>query len=443
MDIVKKNIISILCGVVALIAIIALFWPTGSYEAELQTKLEQRKQASTRLDQLLHQPRVLPTVQPGDSAQVPLDQFPSEKIIERGEAAQKEVKTEASTMLETALKINRHTLLVEGSLPDPRSTDQFRFSGEYRRRLNVPLNATRDAAPPNYPNSIQQQVLAGGLPPTKEQIDAAAKALWERKYEPQRATYSNGQTNDAELKAQYTQEVAKLPEQMKQQVAATHKMYIDADALDYSGALQTSAQTGQPPSALDIWIAQSGLWIEEDVARAIARTNADAKNILEATVKRLIKIQLPRADKDAASFYVHAGATTGGAPGASAPPPIVNGDVFVPSVSATGRVSNPLYDVVSFTVVIDVDAAKVTTVLEELMRDQFIYVRSMDITQVDSVAMQAMGYLYGQAPVAQLTLHCEAVFLRGWTVPLMPTLVRQQLGIGAASSGAQAPGYME
>jgi hypothetical protein len=434
MDIVKKNLISILCGVVALIAIIGLFWPTGSYQEQLQTELNQRKQTQASLQQLLHQSRKLPIVQPGQSEQAPLEQFPSEAIIKQGEAAQQEVKTEAAQMLKTAVEINRHPLLVEASLPSPRTTDQFRFSGEYVRRLNVPLNNAKDIAPPNYPQSVQQQILNGGQPPTKEQVDAAAKELWEKKYVPQQATYSNGQTNEAELKAQADQETAKLPEQMKQQVATTHKMYVDPGALDYSPALQTAAQTGRPPAPADIWFAQVGLWVEEDVAKAIAASNASAKNVLDATVKRLIKIELPRVDKDSRDFYVLAAAPGGGAAGAGAAMPApADPAAPVASVSPTGRVSNPLYDVVAFTVVMDVDAAKVPDVLQELTRNQFLYVRQTDVSNVDSIAEQAMGYLYGKSPVAQLTLKCEAIFLRDWTKDLMPSVVQQQLGITPAT----------
>jgi hypothetical protein len=433
MDIVKKNLISILCGVVALIAIVALFWPTGGYQEQLQAELNQRKQTETSLQQLLRQPRRLPIVQPGQSEQAPLKQFPSETIIKQGEAAQQEVKTEAARMLKTAVEINRHQPLVEGSLPNPRTTDQFRFTGDYVRRLNVPLIGSKDAAPPHYPLSVQQQILNGGQPPTKEEVDAAAKEMWDTKYEQRRATYSNGQTNEAELKGQYDQEVAKLPEQMKQRVATTHKMYVDPDALDYSPALQSAAQMGRPATPADIWFAQMGLWIEEDVAKAIANSNASAKNVLDAPVKRLIKIELPRVDKNFQDFYVFATHTAPGAGNAEAPPPPAEPGALVASVSPTGRVSNPLYDVVAFTVVMDVDAAKVPTVLQELMRNQFIYVRQTDVSNVDSVAEQAMGYLYGDAPVAQLTLKCEAIFLRDWTKDLMPASVQQALGIVPAA----------
>jgi len=40
MEIVKKNILSVICGVIALIALIALFWPIGGMYSDDQVKLD-------------------------------------------------------------------------------------------------------------------------------------------------------------------------------------------------------------------------------------------------------------------------------------------------------------------------------------------------------------------------------------------------------------------
>jgi hypothetical protein len=96
--------------------------------------------------------------------------------------------------------------------------------------------------------------------------------------------------------------------------------------------------------------------------------------------------------------------------------------------SPTGRVSNGLYDVVHFDVIMDVDAEMVPMVMSELSRERFITVRRIDnLMAVDSALEQVQGYFYGNRPVVRLTLACEALFLREWTKPLMPTGVKRIL----------------
>ena len=51
MDIVKKNILSIICGVVILLAIVSLFWPIGGMIESAQKRADERKDLYTKLDE--------------------------------------------------------------------------------------------------------------------------------------------------------------------------------------------------------------------------------------------------------------------------------------------------------------------------------------------------------------------------------------------------------
>ena len=62
----------------------------------------------------------------------------------------------------------------------------------------------------------------------------------------------------------------------------------------------------------------------------------------------------------------------------------------------------------------------------------------MNWTSVDSAERLGEGLVYGDAPVANLQLECEALFMRSWTVPLMPPAVKQSLGI--TEQAPTAPG---
>lgn len=53
---------------------------------------------------------------------------------------------------------------------------------------------------------------------------------------------------------------------------------------------------------------------------------------------------------------------------------------------------------------------------------------NIDVTAVDPYSMAAApsNMLYGKDPVARVVIRCEALFLRSWTLPLMPTEVKQK-----------------
>jgi hypothetical protein len=420
MDIVKKNVVSILCGVVAVIAIVVLFWPTSGYQTKLQSELDARKGIYGSLSQLQSRQRNLPIVTPGQSEQAPLGRFPSEPVIQAGNQVKQKVQTQAQQMLKDAIAINTHELLVADSLPSPRTTDQFRFTQEYVKRLNLRQD-------PNNTECIQSQILQGVQPPTQDQVKQATADLWENKFKPQISRYSNNQSNEKDVKAEFDRAAAALPNQLMQQAATGHKIYVESDALDFDPTVQKAAVEGQPATPVDIWYAQMGLWIESDIAKAIAQTNQQSDNVLSSPVKRLVKITLPRADR---GFYIMAGQSQGtGSKNQPAQVQSVSPDTVVAGVSPTGRVSNTLYDVVQFDLVVDVEANMVPVFLADLTRNQFIYVDQLNLESVDSVAMKAQGYLYGEKPVVRLTLKCEMLFLRGWTVPLMPPDIKQQLGV--------------
>jgi hypothetical protein len=57
----------------------------------------------------------------------------------------------------------------------------------------------------------------------------------------------------------------------------------------------------------------------------------------------------------------------------------------------------------------------------------------VDAKHIDAAAAQLAGYYYNTPenykPVAQVTMNCEALLLRNWTVPLMPKPIRTLLQI--------------
>jgi hypothetical protein len=214
---------------------------------------------------------------------------------------------------------------------------------------------------------------------------------------------------------------------MRRKVAESSLVYVSPDTFDLNPKIAGAGR----PDADSIWWAQVGLWIQQDVAAAILATNKNAKNVIDAPVKHLVQFRMVQ------------GFQTGGAvPAAAADPatadatPVTKNPLFV-----TGRASNALYDVIHFNLVVNMEAAHVPTFIRELSRNRFMSVTQLSLHTPQPVNPNeaSAGYIYGDAPIVTATMTCEALFLRQWTVPLMPKSIKLQLGIpepGAAPAPA-------
>jgi hypothetical protein len=94
--------------------------------------------------------------------------------------------------------------------------------------------------------------------------------------------------------------------------------------------------------------------------------------------------------------------------------------------------------VVNFELVLRVDYTKIPQIIADLERNRLFTVLSTSVSSVNAAEeRKTNGFVYGDQPVAEVTLICEALFLRSWTVDkdnkfakaLMPEIVRQTLAI--------------
>jgi hypothetical protein len=436
MEIVKKNIASILCGVVAIAAVVAWFWPIGGMYSTLKADVDKSKQQYDQVEQLRKAPRKLPTlVLEGTPEQAELKSFPNEKVIKAGKEKTAALTAQSKQMLATVTQLNIHKLLVPDSLPNPNSTAAQVFPTAYLEELGLSAKGYETGIP---------KMLNATSPPTTDELTEIAQDIWENNYK-SRILLVAGQDNYQDVANQFTYEVvANLKEQEQRKRATNHMVYLDEASL----AASTAIQPGQVPKKHEIWFAQVGLWIEQDVAKAIVAANKGAKNILDAPVKHLYALKLPFGG----DMYVRGGGT--GTEGAAALPTDANGAPQLFVASPTGRACNDLYDVVHFDLVLRVDYTKIPQILNELERDRLFTVLTTSVSSVDAAdEKNKFGYIYGDQPVAELTLTCEALFLRSWTVDkennfkgaLMPQAVRQHVGAESGpglgmGGGMAAPG---
>jgi hypothetical protein len=436
MEIVKKNLVSIICGVVALAALVAAFvWPLDGYFTDLKTRVDKRAQIEKKVQGLVNKVRTLPvfTADPSKPDGDRLTKFPSREIIKKGNEAQKAVRTQSDKVYDAAWRMNNegHGLVSEGSLPRPLS-DSIAIS--FRSKLQAALD------------QLRMQELLAGVPPTDEELKNRKGQIWAEMQKKFIIVNDQVKNQEAVMK-EYNAAIAKLPDLMKEEMATKWKMYIDPLYVmrvpDYIPA------DGRSPDPNQIWWAQVAFWVTRDVASAIRDMNADSRTVTTSPVKNLLYLSIPDSFFPAMTNQAVGASSRGdsGDSGATSPTGgLPDPAIAIPDGAAqspTKRISNNLFDVVQFRLMVDIEADKVPLFLKTLATNRFVSVIRLEMNPVDSQLKQITGYVYGSKPVVTLDLDCEAVFMRQWTIKYMPKgrgSVREMLGIPEEQGNKTAMG---
>ncbi len=443
MDLVKKNIVSVICGVVAIVAIAASFFPLGGYISDLQGSLDTSKSTYSTVEGLLPEkkPRTLPILKLDETTPQPLPMFPSKDVIDKASAVVKEVSAQSIKMRDAAIAMNQRPLLVARSLPAPTPQEEIAFRNQYGALVSPPMQGpTPSGGPPPLLAEFK-----GGVLPQQAAIEMERqrrlREIQETKVQKDFRGQIINQPEIAELNAQAT---AGAPVELRQAVANKSLFYVEVLPQNGGPTLDIAPGiigTGRPKLEA-IWWAQVALWIQRDVLTAMREVNTAPlengkvpANLMEAPVKRVQRIAIPMTQN---MFVTAAGQA------AAAADPTVAADAALPKVvqaSPTGRVSNGMYDVVHFQIHADIEVDKIPQVLRTISHNRLMSVYHVDAKAVDATQAELAGYYYGSKPVATVTMHCEALLLRNWTAPLMPKAIRAILQIpDPPVPGATVPG---
>jgi hypothetical protein len=449
MEIVKKHILSVVCGVVALVAVVLAFWPLGSMKEKAQTDLNTRSARYSQIQSLRTRQRHLPTVDMGTSEAPLLPGFPTDSAIKKAQTLAEKVAAEKSSVIRAAEESNARELLVPQSLPNSAGNTAFEFKARYLETVA------------QFP-----KLIGAGQPPTAAEIEAAKLALWETQYKPNilRPNGVEDPISAADQKKAFDREVLDLPEKEKYHRAAQIKVYVAPEVFQPNTGIATAG--GSAPSRKTIWYAQLNLWLQTDIASAITAANKPYRDVVAAPVKNWLSLRVDPYRREGIAPGANVGgygSSPSGPPGGgygtspTAPPGYgygaPTGPAMAPAAAAptgsgepkfdlspTGRVCNTLYDVVPFTLVVDVQANQIPMFLQELGRNRLIAPTSVSIQPLDANTLLASpyNYVYGSDPVARVTISAEALYLRSWTEKLMPDEVKvNDLGI---VSSAGTPG---
>lgn len=460
MEMVKKNIVSIICGVVAVIAIVALIWPISGWYTDLKAEADKHAKVAGDIDSVLHTSRTIPAAFDNDAAQPqPLPVFPTRDVIEKGEEWVKRAHAQAQAAMDAVVRLNseKHLVLLTSALPRPSQEAPYDFRKHYNAVMQrggkpLPISGagTRGPAPENIPDEILQSTVA----PTEDEIVTALNTFWQEKYAPQiiesEVTGPNG-TEKRPLNFQavldkFKNDAEQYVKDFRKNRTTRFKTYLDRDALTQAANMDVEQAGGRPPSADEMWYAQMIVWVQQDIARAIRDMNQDVPvgvengGIQQSRVKHLKRIEMGTAASDMYYTAASASGQSGGATptegdtAAAAPA----GKVYTRSV--TGRVSNPMYDVVHSHITVVMDERSVRDFIRMLERNRLITVLEVKQSKVDNNEARDVGFEYGDAPVVQLSIHLEHLFLRAWTTPLMPDTIKKALGVTPAAGAEGTAG---
>src|SRR5215213_8006716 len=112
MEIIKKNILSIVCGVIVIAAVVAYFVFVTAKMADLATAAKERKSQYDTLNNLLGKQRLMPVTELKPTDPVPLPAFPTLPIIEQAKTVTAKLKGQSQQILQMAVQMNKHEPLV-------------------------------------------------------------------------------------------------------------------------------------------------------------------------------------------------------------------------------------------------------------------------------------------------------------------------------------------
>ncbi len=438
MDALRRNLISIISGVVALLSIVLVFFPINGWFDGLQSAADRSKSEYTRMTSLANQRITIPF----SNETVAI--IPSEQMIAELKERADRLEKLSADLVQHGAQRNQRKLLVADSLPAAENVYGILFSKRYREyfdELAARLNATRL--------------------PTQAEVAAARQKQEEAFISSRVQTLPGGATNIARLQAEFQRDHAPLVwQQLCRDRASRYTMYVatPTSAVQQLGFHRHAGipEPGTAPAPVDLWFAQHSLWIQEDIVDAIVKTNSQygRKNdsgqvVVEgAAVKNLVQVSvtpgyvtglglqmMPVQAGGARPFggpEVYGGPLGGPMLGPTGGPlggPAQKAPTKNYTTSVTGHVSNPVYDVMQFSVTVDMDGRYLNAFMDNLTGERFITIINAEVRSVDREVEQYNGYFYGESPVVRVKLDCEAAFFREWTERLMPDEIKRMLMI--------------
>lgn len=310
------------------------------------------------------------------------------------------------------------TLLIKDVLPEPRSNaDAIGFRTEYIKafgQLPIRLNA-RDC-------------------PTREEVQREEPFLSTVNSKEKRSQWNSWSPEnwagigEVEVSDEERTPLSVLRDHAPAVAAYKRALGISMYLSDGAFGKHRLAESDTAPSDVDIWQAQMSLWIQQDIATALARCNEKRAASLRAGGKPTWVAYMPLKHLKSLAIDYQLGSENG--PGGGSNSPVETG--FAPSM--TGIANNSDLFVVPLQLQMVVEAAALPSVLEELCSVGFYTPTNITYKNVDPNPTQ-VAYIYGSDAVIDVVLDLESYFLHKVFGPWIPKAL-------AAQKVLQTPGCM-
>jgi hypothetical protein len=435
---VKSNVYTVVFVAIMIVAPVALWIVSGRMNASVRSDLEARAAKISELDRL-EKTKVDLAIPGPDNPRVDATIPVNRRFLERYQEVVDKISQDAEQIKDQVVQMNRkgRGVLLDELFPDPPSHLRETLPGQmYRRLLSAHEQLLKDCE--------------AGAPPSVEDMVADLDAARERHMTQLFKQAANQLDEDEQI--WLIEQLAKTRLSIYAERANDTKLYATLAELNMPDESERPERAeGHANTQMFDW--QWQYWIKEDILKALYGANEPFDSVADAPVKRLVSLRVldgpvPDASGSSAGSGRGGGSSSGFGPGGGGgrrgggrqggggggrPAVAADPSREVPldyGVSFTGRTDNPLYDVRLVELVIVADSARIPEVFDALAGQNFMTVIApVQVEALDLFAAIRDGYFYGAAPVSQLTLTLETIWLREWTAQFMPTELKQALGI--------------
>jgi hypothetical protein len=453
---IKKNLVIVISAVLILVFLPAGWFFSSGWNKKVRTQATEAY-STTRgeLQRVGSVTYALPAVLAGEES-VSDSRAPNRVVTEffkqQGDVRLAQVRD----VVERGTAFNRrnHRELVPGLLPAAPNNSVLRRLG---LEMAEQIAGTRDASGNVVRASVYDQLLRrlnAGAPPMPEELGSILAEYANREQE----RYASGSTDNRLTEAQTQQMAQDMVKRRLQEYAGRAKslaFYATLESIRGPEGAQQMQEPGwsriptTPPSQSEITEADAFVWLWDywivtDVLEAVALANTDrvsgAMPIPDAPVKRVERLRISEVnvppvggaatddmgafgsgfpgggDRDSRDSF--GGASMGGDPAAGP----------APSVTHTGRATDAAYDLRTVQLQVIASSQDLPRLFDALGRVNYMTVVGVRLEPVDVWAQLDEGFFYGDEHVVRAIIDIETIWLRSWTLPLMPERVRLAVG---------------
>lgn len=461
---IKANLVTVICCVVVLASLPTAWVFASKWNKSIRETQQSKADSELRKVQAAQVEYTLPTYEPGQQA-VSLRAIPNPRLTEWFAQQRERLSSEATQVVSRATDFNRGVgaeaqalgrsefkPLVNGLFPTTLRGDELTDAID---QLTDSLLAKRGKPDP-YAALVAPLNAGGPVDPVR--LVEVLQDL--RTRETQRiTTVPRELTADEKASLQRTLIDRRIAE--AQSLGRTLSVYATPEIFPTNSREFSMRPTEGLLSALpardqaklvSFFVWQWDLWVYQDVLAAVrlANTGPDGRltSVDRSVVKRIVSLSVrdpeglfgdPEPEQD--PMMMAGGDPMAGAGGTPGSVPLD----FQRSV--TGRANSPSnqkYDVRRAQLVVIASSARIEELVRAISRTNFMTVTELDLAEVNVWDELRDGYFYGGEHVVRATLEIETVWLRSWMAPLMPELVRANLGVPdpapATDESGQQPG---